>query len=202
MPKAYVPNDKWSQRAAKEGYRARSVFKLEELDEKYGILRPGMQVLDVGAAPGSWLQYTSKRIGQNGLVVGMDLKEITKVAPNVKTFVCDVTDYAKVREIFASIGWKDVPLILSDIAPNTTGIKDVDQHRSVELNAMILEVAKEFLRPGGTLVLKVFRGSSFDPFITQVKKVFERIKVVTVAASRDRSREVYVMCWDKRATIA
>jgi 23S rRNA (uridine2552-2'-O)-methyltransferase len=193
MVKPYIPNDKWSRRAADEGFRARSVYKLQELDERFGLLRTGMKVLDIGAAPGSWLQYASKRIGSDGLALGLDLKEIAHINGNVKTRVCDITDEKAVEAALASVGWTQADIVLSDIMPNTTGIKDVDQWRSVELSREVLKVARRFLRPGGTLVMKVFRGKSFDEFTADVKRDYPAIKVVTVDASRDRSREVYVL---------
>lgn len=198
MPKPYTPNDTWSQRAAKEGYRARSVYKLQELDELCGLIRPGMKIVDVGAAPGSWLQYVSRRIGDKGIVLGVDLKPIKRIAPNVKIAVCDIKDDQALRSAMNAAGLSSVDLVLSDIAPNTSGIKDVDQWRSVELSMAVFEVAKKVLSPKGVLVMKIFRGKSFDAFITDVKEFFPRIKVVTVQASRDRSREVYVVCWRKR----
>lgn len=198
MPKPYTPNDTWSQRAAKEGYRARSVYKLQELDDLCGLIRPGMHILDVGAAPGSWLQYVSRRIGDKGIVLGVDLKPIKRIAPNVKIAVCDIKDDQALRSAMNAAGLSSVDLVLSDIAPNTSGIKDVDQWRSVELSMAVFEVAKKVLSPKGVLVMKIFRGKSFDAFITDVKEFFPRIKVVTVQASRDRSREVYVVCWRKR----
>lgn len=193
MPKPYTPNDKWSQRALQEGYRARSVYKLQELDERLHLLRNGMKVLDIGAAPGSWLQYASKRVGATGLILGLDLKEIQRVASNVVTTIVDITDVTAVEAALQRIGIETVDLVLSDIAPNTMGIKDVDQWRSVELSRKVLRIATKFLRPGGSVVMKVFRGKSFDAFIADTKEQFPAIKVMTVAASRDRSREVYVI---------
>lgn len=198
MPKPYIPNDTWSRRAAEEGYRARSVYKLQEIDDIVRLLKPGMKVLDIGAAPGSWLQYVSKRIGPQGLVLGLDLKPIVHVGANVKTAVCDIKDFAAVQQAMDNVGMKHVDMVLSDIAPNTSGIKDVDQWKSVELSMFVHDIAKKVLTPSGILVMKIFRGKSFDAFITDVKVFFLRIKVLTVAASRDRSREVYVVCWRKR----
>ncbi len=194
MPKPYTPNDKWSQRAAAEGYRARSVFKLEELDERFNLLHHGMKVLDAGAAPGSWLQYTSKKIGQEGIVVGLDLKEIESIAPNVHTFVCDMTDTAAVEECLRSVKMMQADIILSDIAPNTSGIKDVDQWRSLELSRAVVQLASKRLRRGGVLVMKVLRGRDFDGFLAELKPLYGKVRTVSVDASRDRSREVYVVC--------
>lgn len=194
MPKPYIPNDKWSKRAAEEGYRARSVYKLQELDEQYHLLHPGMQVLDIGAAPGSWLQYTSKRIGSSGRVLGLDLKEIKGVAANVKTAVCDINDASAVTQAMTRAGMTQADIVLSDIAPNTSGIKDVDQWKSIELSRMVVQFAKAHLRHGGKLVMKVFRGKNFDEFLKEVRQDWPNAKPYTVEASRDRSREVYIVC--------
>jgi 23S rRNA (uridine2552-2'-O)-methyltransferase len=194
MPKPYVPNDKWSKRAAAEGYRARSVYKLMELDERYKLLEPGMRVLDIGAAPGSWLQYVSEKIGERGRVLGVDLKPIVPIAPNVVTRVCDVFDAAALEAELRSLGWGQVDLVLSDIAPNTSGIKDVDQWRSVELSQRVAAIALRYLARGGRVVMKVFRGKDFDAFTRELKAQFATFKVMSAAASRDRSREVYVVC--------
>ena len=194
MPKPYVPNDKWSRRAAEEGYRARSVYKLIEIDLRYHLFGTAKRVLDIGAAPGSWLQYAAEKVGPMGKVLGLDIQEIVPVADNVITKVVDVFDKEKVTEAIFSMGWDKVDLLLSDIAPNTSGIRDVDQWRSIELNRNIAEIAWKHLRARGTLVMKVFRGKDFDAFTHELKTKFSRLKVMTAAASRDRSREVYVVC--------
>lgn len=193
-PKPYIPNDKWSKRAAELGFRARSVFKLQELDERFHLLRSGMKVLDIGAAPGSWLQYESKKIGDKGMAIGIDLKEIEEIAPNVKTFVGDMTDDAAMTTIFSGLGIEKFDLVLSDIAPNTSGIKDVDQWRSLELSRLVVTCAKKYMNTGSFLVMKVFRGRDFDDFLHEMKTLFSDVKQVSVEASRDRSREVYVVC--------
>lgn len=193
-PKPYIPNDNWSKRAAAEGFRARSIYKLQELDERYGLLHPGMKVLDIGAAPGSWLQYESQRIGDRGIAVGIDLKEIEAIAPNVKTFVADMTDGPAIAKILDDLKIQKFDLVLSDIAPNTSGIRDVDQWKSVELSRAVLEAAKSHLKAGGWLVMKVFRGRDFDEFLHEVKIFFPYVKQTSVKASRDRSSEVYVVC--------
>lgn len=194
MPKPYQPNDKWSQKAAAEGYRARSVYKLTELDQKFGLLKPGMTVLDCGAAPGSWLQYVSQRIGPGGKAVGLDLTAIDPVAANVKTFQADLEDLAGIQRILAEEDMLHVDLVLSDIAPNTSGIKDVDQWRSVELSMAVIEVARQHLKPTGTCVMKVFRGGDFDELLKDARSTFKDVRVTVAKASRDRSREVYVVC--------
>ncbi len=193
-PKPYIPNDNWSKRAASEGYRARSVYKLQELDERYDLLHLGMKVLDIGAAPGSWLQYESKKIGDKGLAVGIDLKDIEPIAPNVKTYVADMMDHTGIEKILQGLGIQKFDLVISDIAPNTSGIKDVDQWKSLELSRAVVDVAKRFLKPHGMLVMKVFRGRDFDAFLQEVTMSFSDVKQKSVEASRDRSREVYVVC--------
>lgn len=194
MPKPYQPNDKWSQKAAAEGYRARSVYKLMELDQKFHLLRPGMTVLDCGAAPGSWLQYVSQKIGPSGKAVGLDLTAIEPVADNVKTFQMDLEDLAGIRRILTEEGMQQVDSVLSDIAPNTSGIKDVDQWRSVELSMAVISVARQHLKPTGACVMKVFRGADFDELLADARSAFRDVRVTLAKASRDRSREVYVVC--------
>lgn len=206
MPKPYTPNDAWSRKAAKEGYRARSVYKLMELDERFHLLKPGQTVLDLAAAPGSWLQYASKRIGPKGLAIGLDLTPIEPIADNVVTFQADITDTKAVNTLLqehmkqqtsqaslTSTTSSTFNIILSDIAPKTSGIRDVDQWRSIELNQAVLAVAGRWLKPGGFCVLKVFRGADFDAFLHEVKAQWKDVRIATPRASRDRSKEVYIV---------
>ncbi|MFA5799992.1 MAG: RlmE family RNA methyltransferase [Candidatus Peribacteraceae bacterium] len=194
MPKPYTPNDKWSRRAAAEGFRARSVYKLQELDERYHFFAAGMRVLDVGAAPGSWLQYAAKAVGPRGMVLGIDFMPIEPVASNVRTCVCDVLDQVALEKELRSFGREKFDLILSDLAPNTSGIKDRDQWRSIELSRQVALLAVKYLRSDGVVVMKVFRGRDFDQFTHELRSHFRSLKVASVKASRDRSREVYLVC--------
>jgi len=193
MPKRYIPNDTWSRKAAKEGYRARSVYKLQELDERFHLLRSGQMVLDIAAAPGSWLQYVSKRIGPKGLAIGFDLTPIAPIAENVRTFQQDITKDDAVDALLTAEHLPPIDLVLSDIAPSTSGIRDVDQWRSIELNQAVLAIAQRWLKSGGACVLKVFRGADFDAFLRDVKAEWSDVKLVAPRASRDRSREVYLV---------
>lgn len=193
MPKPYTPNDHWSRKAASEGYRARSVYKLRELDERFGLLRPGMKVVDLGAAPGSWLQEASAKVGPKGRVIGVDLTPIAPVAGNVSTHVADATDIEAVEAILRAEGIAEADLVLSDMAPSTSGVKDVDQWRSVELAQAALSVAARALKPGGACVVKVFRGADFDDFLRAAQAAWRTVEVATPQASRDRSREVYLV---------
>lgn len=193
MPKPYIPNDSWSKRAAKEGYRARSVYKLQELDETYHLLRPGMKVLDLGAAPGSWLQYVSRRIGPKGRAVGIDLTPINAVAENVQTCEGDVTDPKVMESVLSTSGLQTFDLVLSDMAPSTSGVKDIDQWQSVELARAAAGLARSILAPQGVFVVKVFRGEDFDPLLRELKQNFSDVRMAKTKASRDRSREIYLV---------
>lgn len=207
MPKPYTPNDAWSRKAAKEGYRARSVYKLMELDERFHLLKPGQTVLDLAAAPGSWLQYESEQIGPKGLAIGIDLQLIKPIAENVVTFQTDITDTKAVNTLLqehmkqqtsqasltSSTTSPTFDMILSDIAPSTSGIRDVDQWRSIELNQAVLAIAERWLKSGGACVLKVFRGADFDSFLHDLKRDWKDVKMVSPRASRDRSKEVYLV---------
>lgn len=195
MPKPYNPHDKLMLKAREEGFRARSVYKLQELDERFSLLKNGMQVLDVGAAPGSWLQYASLKIGPRGVAIGVDLKEIEPVAANVQTHVLDIGDLEALEQ---KLQTKKFNLILSDIAPNTTGIPGLDSKRSVELSRMVVDIAKNWLKPSGNLVMKVFEGSDFPAFLQSIRPLFRTVKALKVTASRDRSKEIYVVCLKKR----
>ncbi len=191
MTKRYIPNDKLSQQAKSEGYRARSVYKLKELDEKFDLIKTGMTVLDLGAAPGSWLQYTKERIGPKGTVIGIDLQEIEPIE-GVITIQADITNALRGTDVPLGCLFR-ADIILSDLAPATSGIKDVDQWRSIELNQSVNEIAKKYLKPGGKCIMKVLRGADFDDFLKNLKSEWNTVKTAQVKASRDRSREIYVV---------
>lgn len=202
MPKPYNPQDKYFHKAKEEGYKARSAFKLEEIQTKFRILRGGDTILDLGAAPGSFLQYASKIIGPHGKALGMDLQEITLNLPNVRTEVCDI--YAnEIVDGFIKRFFETKPakfdVVLSDLAPKTTGQKDVDQWRSIELNQQVLEIASRYLKPHGNCLMKVFQGEDFDEFLREVKSRFKTVKIAKPKAVRDRSFEVYLVCLEKNS---
>lgn len=192
MPKAYNPQDQYFHRAKELGYRARSVFKLEEIQNKFHILKPGGDVLDLGAAPGSWLQYAVKITGPNSQLIGLDLKSITPITPNIKTLAADI--FSEEAE-----GWirtshpERFPVIISDLAPNTSGQSDVDHYRSIELSERVIELAEKFLAPRGCVIIKVFQGPDFDQFIKNLKTKFSQVNIFKPNACRDRSFEVYLI---------
>lgn len=195
MVKAYRPNDSWAQRAREAGYRSRSVYKLQELDQKYGLLKPGMWVLDLGAAPGSWLQYASAKIGKSGLVLGVDLEPIGLEKENVIAKVGDITNRDWLDKEIRSLGWQKADLILSDVMANTSGIKELDSAQSLELDRAVFAIAQRWLKPGGFLVMKVFESEDLPAFLVTLKKHFSQVEKERVQATRSRSREVYLVCW-------
>lgn len=191
MSKQYTPNDAFSQKAKELGYRARSVFKLEDLDNRFSLLRGKKRIIDLGACPGSWLQYTAKH-AQDATVIGVDLEPIEPI-PGVSTYIADILDYDSIDPILQKHGCREVDLILSDLAPKTSGIKDTDQWRSIELSQAVTLFAQRYLAPNGTMVLKILRGADFDAFFKVIKLHFHKAHIVHANASRDSSREVYVV---------
>lgn len=183
--------DKFTRRAKDEGYLARSAYKLIEIDKHFKILKRGNYVLDIGAAPGSWLQYTSIKVGLRGRIIGVDLEPIKAIGPNVRTIICDITEPECVDLISERV--KNVDVVLCDIAPSTTGIRASDQYRSTMLSGQAFELAKKFLKEKGKFVCKVFQGPEFDDFYKDVKKYFDRTKIYKPVGSRKRSKEVYVV---------
>lgn len=165
-----------------------------ELNQKYHLLYPGQFVLDLGAAPGSWLQFSSEQVGHNGRVVGIDLTEIPPIAPNVVTKVADLNDLNHIESLLALEGIAKVDLILSDAAPKTSGIASFDHGQSLDLARNVFAIAKKFLNPNGKLVMKVFYGNSFNQFVEELKGYFRNVVATKSHASRDRSSELYVVC--------
>ncbi|MBI2600428.1 RlmE family RNA methyltransferase [Candidatus Daviesbacteria bacterium] len=193
MPKPYIVKDKFTIKAKNEGFRARSVYKLFELDQRFNIFKRGMKVLDLGAAPGSWLQLISKSIGPTGFVLGLDLQEIKPIEKNVMTKVCDITNLSQVEKYLNEVNIANPDVIVSDLAPFTTGVKYTDQQRSLELNQVVFEIAKKSLKRG-ILVMKMFEGPDMPWFIKQLKNYFSLVQTTTVKATRDRSKEMYIIC--------
>lgn len=195
MPRPYTPNDKYFYKAKKQGFRARSVFKLDEIQERFKIIKPQNIVLDLGAAPGSFLQSIGKMIGEKGLAIGVDLKEIEPLKnKNIHTIQADIFDQDFLRQKLIDFKINKFDVITADLAPKTTGVKDVDQYRSVELNGAVLEIAQAFLKPGGHLITKIFTGEDFDAFLFKIKKYFQKVSCYKPHATRDRSKEVYLIC--------
>ncbi|MEJ5366296.1 MAG: RlmE family RNA methyltransferase [Desulfosoma sp.] len=187
--------DHYFHRAKKEHYLARAVYKLGEIQNKHRVVRRGDRVLDLGAAPGSWIQLTSRIVGPKGLVVGVDLQPITHPFPeHVVTLQQDIFDEAALELLACRYGPFDV--VLSDMAPKTSGVKSADAARSELLFERALDVAHEVLRPGGHFLAKIFQGDAFHALLARVKKSFRRVKVVKPDASRKQSREIYVLAME------
>jgi 23S rRNA (uridine2552-2'-O)-methyltransferase len=199
MTPQFEPNDKWALKARELGYRARSVFKLQELDERFKIIKKGYNILDIGAAPGSWLQYVEKRMGPQGQAIGLDLQPIEGLSKAIQTFVCNIEQLEEVDVILQSAHPALFDVVLSDIAPSTSGIKDRDQWLSIELSTHVVEISRKWLKKNGTLVMKILRGADFDVFLKELKPHFREVKVAHAKASRQSSREVYVVGIGKKS---
>lgn len=198
---AFVVQDEYFQKAKKAGYRARSVYKLLEIQERFWLIKPEFSVIDIWAAPGSFLQAIRVIVNKDNLIVWVDLKVIEPLNyPNVKTIVCDIFDYAKLSlELDKILPENHVfDLITSDIAPNTTWVFDVDQYASVELNIEICKFSDKFLKKWWNMILKVFVGQDFNDLVMEVKKRFNYMKTYKPLACRDSSHEEYIICLGKK----
>jgi 23S rRNA (uridine2552-2'-O)-methyltransferase len=184
--------DPYVKRAHDEGWRSRAAFKLEEIQRSDHLLRPGMTVVDLGAAPGGWSQFAARTLAGRGRVIALDLLEMPAV-PGVEFLQGDFNDEVVLQELLARLGDTRVDLVMSDMAPNMMGIADVDHDRSMNLVELALDFAGRTLRPGGDFLAKVFQGRSFQPFIAQLRGQFETVKLRKPKASRARSAEVYVL---------
>lgn len=184
--------DHYFKQAKRDGYRSRAAYKLMEIDDRRRLLRRGDRVLDCGAAPGSWLQVAAKRVGPRGRVVGIDLKAITPplVERNIRVIQGDLTaiDAAELRG-----GDRRFDVLLSDMAPDTTGDRSTDHHRSVRLCEALLDRCDELLKPGGRLAMKVFEGEAYPDLLGRTRSMFEKVKGFKPKASRDVSTEMYII---------
>lgn len=187
----YNRKDFYFHKAKTENYAARSVFKLEEMDNRFKILKPGHHVIDLGAAPGSWAQYTSKKVGPKGRVLGIDLQPIKLTLPNATFLNADLRDLELERAIQTTGIPVPFDVVLSDMAPRTTGIRITDQARSVELCELALSIAVRFLKPRGTFVCKLFHSEDFEEFRDHVRKHFAKVEVIRPKSTRAESKEIF-----------
>ena len=185
--------DPYVKQAAAQGYRSRAAFKLAELDDRDKLIRPGMRVVDLGAAPGGWSQVAAQRVGRGGRVIAMDLQSID-VLPNVTFIQGDVREPGVQSLLEAALEGSPADLVLSDMAPNLTGVKPVDEARSQELVGIAMETARRVLKPGGAMLVKLFHGSGLDAVIRQLKGMFAEVGIRKPPASRSESSEVYAVC--------
>jgi len=186
-------NDVFVQKARRLGYRSRARFKLEEIDQKDHLLGPGQIVVDLGAAPGGWAEYAVEKVGRKGLVVGLDILPMEPV-PGVVFLQADFTEDAALKALDAVPGMgSGIDLVLSDMAPNISGIDVSDQARAMYLAELALDFAKKRLKPGGTFLAKVFQGAGFDEFLADLRTNFTSVVSRKPKASRARSREMYLL---------
>lgn len=190
-------DDEFVRRAKKEGWRSRAVFKLIEILEKDRLLKPGMTVVDLGAAPGAWSQYAAQAVGRNGRVIAVDLLPMAPL-PGVEFLEGDFREQATLDALQAALGETRPGLVLSDMAPNISGVTSVDQPRGMYLAELALDFARAQLAPGGGLVTKVFQGSGSDALVAEARKHFETVRMRKPKASRDRSRETYLVAGNYR----
>jgi 23S rRNA (uridine2552-2'-O)-methyltransferase len=195
MPRPGV-SDPYRTKARAEGFVARAVYKLKEIDKKYRLFKGGERVLDLGCSPGSWLQYIHSRVGPGGLVVGVDLTPpAINLAPPLY-FVPGAVGSLDLEAVTAISPYFDV--VVSDLAPKTTGLKGVDQQRSLELAWAAWEVARQLLRAGGHFLVKVFEGPDTPVLAAALKEAFSHARVVKPAGSRPASRELYLLGLNRR----
>ncbi len=199
----FTTRDYYFDKAKASGFKARSIFKLEEIDQSIKIVGPNSIVLDLGCAPGSWLQYVAKKIGPKGAALGIDLTEVKdNFHPNIKTVQddCFLLTEEKIKDYMADVveNFSAFDIVLSDMAPKTTGIKHVDQIRSLNLAEKAFEVAQQFLKPGGHVVIKVFGGGEVSRLIGEMKKVFRTVRQMRPKSVRSVSKEFYVVGLHKK----
>lgn len=185
-------NDPYVQQAKRLGYRSRAAFKLLEIDARDHLLKPGTVVVDLGAAPGGWAQVAAKKIGPRGRVIAVDLLEMTPLA-GVEFIQGDFTQDAVLAELEGRLGGAAIDLVISDMAPNISGIGLSDQARSMHLAELAMDFAAQRLKPAGCFLVKLFQGSGFEEFVREARRRFKQVLVRKPEASRSRSKEVYLL---------
>jgi 23S rRNA (uridine2552-2'-O)-methyltransferase len=196
LPKAWLnerKNEYYFKKAKEENYRSRSTYKLVQANEKYGFIKRNSIVVDLGAAPGGWIQAARKMTGKNGYVLGVDLKPIEPFTQEyIRTIIADFTEPGTV-DLISSFLPRKADVVLCDAAPNITGVWEVDHARQIELAEKALEIAQCVLKPNGSFFVKVFEGELLGDFQQRVKSLFETVKMVKPQASRQKSSEMYLL---------
>ncbi|MDN3220936.1 23S rRNA (uridine(2552)-2'-O)-methyltransferase RlmE [Pseudomonas nunensis] len=190
-------NDPYVKQAQKDGYRSRASYKLLEVQEKYKLIRPGMSVVDLGAAPGGWSQVTSRLIGGQGRLIASDILEMDSI-PDVTFIQGDFTRDDVLAQILDAVGNSQVDLVISDMAPNMSGTPEVDMPKAMFLCELALDLAARILKPGGNFVIKVFQGEGFDAYVKDVRQKFDKVQMIKPDSSRGSSREQYMLAWGYR----
>ncbi|KAF1056933.1 MAG: Ribosomal RNA large subunit methyltransferase E [Pseudomonas delhiensis] len=185
-------DDPYVKMAQRDGYRSRASYKLLEIQEKDRILRPGMTVVDLGAAPGGWSQVTSRVIGDKGTLIASDILPMDSI-PDVTFIQGDFTEDQVFAQLLEAIGENPVDLVISDMAPNMSGLPAVDMPRAMFLCELALDLCTRVLRPGGDFLIKIFQGEGFDAYLKMVRENFDKVQMRKPLSSRDRSREQYLL---------
>jgi len=185
-------NDEYVKMAQVKGYRSRAVFKLNEIQDKDQIIKPGMNIIDLGAAPGGWSQFAREIIGKKDKIIALDILPMEPI-DGVDFIQGDFREQVVLDELYAVLDGAEVNLVMSDMAPNMSGNKAVDQPRSIYLGELALETAKAVLTKGGTFLVKLFHGEGFEEFYQEVQKSFSKVVIRKPKASRPRSNEVYIL---------
>lgn len=189
-------NDPYVQQAQKDGYRSRAAYKLLEIDERDHLIKSGMVVVDLGATPGGWSQVAANKIGDKGKVIALDLLPLNPL-PRVEFILGDFREDDVLQQLEEKLGGKQIELVISDMAPNISGIDLSDQARSMYLAELALEFAAQHLKPGGAFLVKVFQGVGFEEYVKAMRKHFAKVVTRKPKASRDRSSEVYMLGMEK-----
>jgi len=190
-------NDPYVRRAREQGARSRAIFKLEEIDQRERLLHPGAVVLDLGAAPGAWSQYARRRVGRGGRVIASDILPMAPLA-GVEFLQGDVREEPVLAALTQQVGSSGVDVLLSDMAPNLSGMAEIDAPRAMYLAELALELSAAVLKPGGTALIKVLQGAGFQELVALARRRFDRVKFLKPQASRSRSRETYLLASGKR----
>ena len=189
-------NDPYVQMAQKDGYRSRAAYKLLEIDERDHLVKAGMVIVDLGATPGGWSQVVANKVGDKGKVIALDLLPLAPLA-RVEFILGDFREESVLAQLEEKLKGKQIGLVISDMAPNISGIDTVDQARSIHLAELALEFAAQHLKPGGVFLVKVFQGSGFEEYVKLMRTHFKKVVSRKPKASRDRSNEVYMLGMDK-----
>ncbi len=196
----YNPKDHYFKKAKEQNFAARSVFKLEEIDQKFKIVKPKQLVLDLGASPGSWSQYCSQKVGPEGRILGVDLKPVTaKLAHNNAVFIQADLRSLSLEDTFKLHGFfPPFDLVVSDMAPNTTGIRSTDQARSFDLCELALQISRKFLKKNGHFVCKLFHSDDFSQLKTEIKNDFQQFEAMKPDSTRKISKEIFLIGLKKK----
>jgi 23S rRNA (uridine2552-2'-O)-methyltransferase len=185
--------DVYRRLAKREGYRSRAAFKLKEIADKYSLIQPGQLVVDFGCAPGGWLQVASEKVGDGGMVLGIDLSQVLPPSTNTKTIVADANQPNIVHLILREINHK-ADVVLSDLSPKVSGIWELDSTRQIDLTSVVVSYLPHILASGGSAILKAFEGEMFKPLYREVKRLFIKVYLAKPLASRKQSSEIYMIC--------